>query len=379
MSKVPAGHENAVRAEESEKIVEGNTINSTSHASVNQRRISMRYLVTSHSFASIKRSIPSSWEAEYLHPKFINRQLDVTSNEYYAGNDDGYNTLCKYVDANEDNSFCVALADLANNKYKARSLLKSLKGVPFTICTNNRVEWPYDVNDDLIAKPIHGTGSRNVIKTKHGESLPNIDEDYIIEKYIDDRYQRVSVDGYVCGDKIGFLSTCDNMYYSDDPTKFHYLGHPSIHHDDPKLKQRFVDVIRELVMVTGCNNQIIDVEFFAVEGDFLVMEINPRILANSVPIYSKIAGINPWIFSEGLKNGVVYDLTDTPQIGVIRYNYRYRPGEACEIEHDENTFSLIGDGVSENFSLTYRTTTNEIPHSELIKSLDLEYPPDTLF
>jgi len=339
----------------------------------------MKYLVTSHSFASIKRSIPPSWEAEYLHPRYINGQLDVEKNQYFAANDDGYNTLCLYIDPKKDGSFCKALSEMANNKYKARSTLKSLRGVPFTLSTNDIVDWPFDVNDDLIAKPIHGTGSRNVIKTKHGQSLPNIGEDYIIEKYIDDRYQRVSVDGYVCGKKIGFLSTCDNMYYPDNPTKFHYLGYPSIHQEDPKLMQRYVEVITELVNETGCNNQIIDVEFFAVEGDFLVMEINPRILANTVPIYEEIAGINPWIFAEGLKKGVVYELTSTPLAGVIRYNYRYRPGDASVIEHDEDTFSLIGDGLTENFSLTYRTASQEKRHSVLIKELDLQYPRETVF
>jgi len=339
----------------------------------------MKYLVTSHSYASIKRSIPPSWEAEYLHPKYINEQLDVEQNQYFAANDAGYNTLCQYIDPKKDGSFCKALSEMAKNKYKARSTLKSLKGVPFTLSTNNIVEWPFDVNDNLIAKPVHGSGSSNIIMTKHGESLPNISDEYIIEKYIDDRYQRVSVDGYVCGKKIGFLSTCDNMYYPDNPTKFHYLGYPSIHQEDPKLMQRYVEVITELVNETGCNNQIIDVEFFAVEGDFLVMEINPRILANTIPIYEEIAGINPWIFSEGLKNGVVYDLTATPLTGVIRYNYRYRPGDASEIEHDENTFSLIENGVTEDFSLTYRTAPKEKPHSVLIKELDLEYPPETVF
>lgn len=341
--------------------------------------MTLKFIVTSHSFASIKRSIPPSWECAYIHPKTINAALDIVNNLYFPANDDGYNTLCKYIENGEDVGFCKALSDLANNKYKARSTLKSLRGVPFTISTNNKVEWPFDVNDDLIAKPIHGTGSRNVIKTKHGESLPHINEDYIIEKYIDDCYQRVSVDGYVCGKKIGILTTCDNMYYPDDPTKFHYLGHPSIHQEDSKLMQRFVEVIKELVKVTGCNNQIIDVEFFAVDGDYLVMEINPRILANSVPIYEKIAGINPWVFSEGLQKGVVYDLTSTPQVGVIRYNYRYRSGEASEIEHDANTFSLIGDGINENFSLTYRTSSEGVPHSELIKGLDQDYPPKDLF
>jgi len=338
----------------------------------------MKYIVTSHSAASIKRSIPPSWDAEYLHPKYINGPLDLEKNQYFAANDAGYDTLCRHIDPKKDGSFCKALSEMANNKYKARCSLKSLKGVPFTLSTNNIVDWPFDVNDDLIAKPIHGTGSRDVIKTKHGESLPNIGEDYIIEKYIDDRYQRVSVDGYVCGKKIGFLSTSDSMYFPDNPTKFHYLGYPSIHQEDPKLMQRFVEVVTELVKETGCNNQVIDIEFFAVDGDFLVMEINPRILANTVPIYEEIAGINPWIFMEGLKNGVVHDRTATPLTAVVRYNYRYRPGDAFEIEHDEDTFSLIGDGVNENFSLTYRTSREEKPHSVLIKELDLQYPPEKI-
>ena len=58
------------------------------------------------------------------------------------------------------------------------------------------------------------------------------------------------------------------------------------------------------------------------DGEFVTMEINPRILANSIPVYEKIAGINPWIFMEGLKRGVVLEKTGAPQSAVVRYNYK---------------------------------------------------------
>ena len=90
-----------------------------------------------------------------------------------------------------DKSFSKELCDLTMDKYAARCQLRSMQDMQFTISANNVVRWPFDVNDDLIAKPIKGTGSRDVVKTKHGEHLPDIGEDYIIEKYIDDGYQRV--------------------------------------------------------------------------------------------------------------------------------------------------------------------------------------------
>jgi hypothetical protein len=125
--------------------------------------------------------------------------------------------------------------------------------------------------------------------------------------------------------------------------------------------------------VTGCNNQIIDVEFFAADGQFVTMEINPRILCNSIPLYEKVAGINPWILMEGLKKGVVSKLSSAPQSGVVRYNYVYRD-EPVEIEHDADTFSII----CETLSHTYHTSAENKPHKDLIKDLDEQYSPDIL-
>ena len=340
----------------------------------------MKYLVTCHSYVSLRRSIPPSWNAEYLHTGSVVGPLDTGQNQYFAACDTSYTMLGQLINE-EDVSFSLELDQLVTNKYKARSALKSTQGVPFTMCTNNRVDWPYDQKDKLIAKPVFGTRSKNVVITKHGETLPDIGEYYVVEKYIDDRYQRVSVDGYVCGEEIGIFMTYDNMYFKDEPTKFHYLGFPSVFHDDLKLKNRFVEVISELKRKTGCNNQIIDIEFFAVEGDFLVMEINPRISAFGPAIYEKLSGVNPWVFMEGLKEGIVHkpaaSLSDLPT-AVIRYNYLYKPGEAVEIEHDEETFSVIGDGVNETFSLTYRFSPDCKPTCNIIKELDSQYPSSCL-
>ena len=340
----------------------------------------MKFLVTCHSYASIRRSIPPSWNAEYLHPDSIIAPLDTETNQYFAACDSSYTTLSELINK-EDDSFSPELHQMVTNKYRARTSLKSTQGVPFTLCTNNLVEWPFDLKDKLLAKPVYGTRSRDVVITKHGETLPDIGEDYIVEKYIDDCYQRISVDGYVCGDKIGIFMTYDNVYFPDEPTKFHYLGFPSVYHDDPKLTNRFIEVISEVKKNTGCNNQIIDIEFFAVDGEFLVMEINSRISAFGPAIYEKIAGVNPWVFMEGLKEGVVHEPVSpfsTLPTAVIRYNHMHRPGDAVEIEHDEETFSVIGDGVKETFSLTFRFSPERKPSSEIIKELDIEYPTDCL-
>ena len=290
----------------------------------------MKYLVTCHSYVSLRRSIPPSWNAEYLHTGSVVGPLDTGQNQYFAACDTSYTMLGQLINE-EDVSF-------------------SLR-------------------------------SRNVVITKHGETLPDIGENYVVEKYIDDRYQRISVDGYVCGQEIGIFMTYDNMYFKDEPTKFHYLGFPSVFHDDLKLKNRFVEVISELKRKTGCNNQIIDIEFFAVEGDFLVMEINPRISAFGPAIYEKLTGVNPWVFMEGLKEGIVHkpaaSLSTLPT-AVIRYNYMYKPGEAVEIEHDEETFSVIGDGVNETFSLTYRFSPDCKPTCNIIQELDSQYPTSCL-
>ena len=334
----------------------------------------MKYIVSSYEY--VKTSIPETWEdAALLHPASITAPLNTKDNQYFVANDAAYEAVYKHMGEDGDPPLSKELAELTIDKFAARSQLKSMQDIPFSLSSNNIVDWPHDPNENLIAKPVHGTASRNVVKTKHGGSLPDIGEDYIIEKYIDDCYQRVSVDGYVCGDIIEILSTCDNMYYKDEPTKFHYLGHPSVFHNDEKLKEKYVEVVKELKEVTGCNNQLIDVEFFAVDGEFLTMEINPRILANSIPIYEKITGINPWIFMDGLRKGVVYEANDPPQSGVVRYNYVYGSDAShIHIQHDESTFSSI----SERYSHTYRTSEEGTPHADMIRALDDEFPSETI-
>lgn len=79
----------------------------------------------------------------------------------------------------------------------------------------------------------------------HGDTLPDIQDDYIIEKYIDDKYPRVSVDGYLIGDKIEILSVVDSVYYEDDPLKFNYLASHSIH-DSAALREKYFETIKEI-------------------------------------------------------------------------------------------------------------------------------------
>ena len=98
---------------------------------------------------------------------------------------------------------------------------------------------------------------------------------------------RLSVDGYICNkNQIDILAIWDSIYFTNNPTKFHYLIYPSKHLKyEHIIRKKYVEVIKELHLKTGCNNQFLNIEFFIINGKIKVMEINPRIGTNYLPIY----------------------------------------------------------------------------------------------
>lgn len=194
----------------------------------------------------------------------------------------------------------------------------------------------------------------------HGDTLPDIQDDYIIEKYIDDKYPRVSVDGYLIGDKIEILSVVDSVYYEDDPLKFNYLASHSIH-DSAALREKYFETIKEIKEVTNCDNQIIDVEFFITGEKAIGMEINPRIFSNMVPVYSQMTGYNPWLAMEAIKNGQTPMKTTTTCKNVIcKYNHIFNHNDAF-IQHDTSFFTVISSFHSHTYGFS-----NELSREHLL-------------
>ena len=186
---------------------------------------------------------------------------------------------------------------------------------------------------------------------QHGNILPDTQENYIIEKYIDDKYPRVSVDGYICGDQIKILGVVDSVYYKDDPLKFNYLVSHSVH-DSSTLREKYMEIIKELKQVTKCDKQIIDVEFFIVEGKPIGMEINPRVFTNMIPVYTWMTGYNPWLVMEAIKKGhMPLKITAPCKTVISKYNHAYQH-EPVFLQHDNSIFTIMFCSLSHTYGFS---------------------------
>ena len=166
------------------------------------------------------------------------------------------------------------------------------------------------------------------------------------------------------------MSIWDSIYYKEVPTKFKYLIFPSKYSDNDFLKQKFIKVVQELHEKTGCNNQIIDIEFFLVDNKPLVMEINPRIGGNYLPIYH-ITGYNNFLVSEELKKGVIPKKTEKIGFGVCRYNYgRGKNNDVVILSENTNIFSVNSgtNGYYHTYSFSYKNDLDK-----LIENVEKEY------
>jgi len=350
----------------------------------------MKYIITSKPDVMLENSIPRSWKGNIRilsdkdWPALI-ESIDRSVDEVYAVGDADYAAVAKSSLGFPNIS--KKLSDITVDKYEGRMALSCMKDIPFTICDDNIVAWPYHVDDVLFAKPVGGYASINTIShVRHGDILPDIQEAYIIEKYIEQKHLRITAEGFVCGDDIGILFTYDNIEYLDQSNstegrhqpgpRLRYLGHPSRYHSDPKMTKRFLEVVSELRQVTGCDRQMLNIEFFVIDGEFVVMEINPRISGNALPFYEKVSGVNPWLFMEHLLRGVVLPFpAEPPCTGVCRYTYGFN-GMPVFTKHDEDTFSIsLGSNDPFYRLFTYSTCDLSRRHYwQLIKDIDQLYP-----
>lgn len=123
----------------------------------------MRTIISPLPASFVTINIPETWENGYtiVHPDDVKDTTDTS--DVYVINDFGYDYVSRNLSIPEQ-GFSKELSLLCNDKYKCRRKLKSMQDLPFTICTDNVVNWPYDKNEKLIAKPVSGTGSKGIYK-----------------------------------------------------------------------------------------------------------------------------------------------------------------------------------------------------------------------
>ena len=332
-------------------------------------------VISPHPKYIVEKSIPKEWKEEgnyciVTSPEFLEMDYDVELDAVYPWGDIAFDTICEKIDR-PDKGFSKSVSELCNNKYTCRKTLKSLDDIPFEICKDNVVNWPGDKDEKLIAKPVNGTGSRGISIVKHGDQLEAIDQDYIIEKYIDDKYPRMCVDGYLCNGEIGILCLWDNNYKKDDPTRFESLAYPCRLSDTVQFKaiRKFRQAVKELHDLTGTDNQIFDIEFFIIDGEAKIMEINPRIGGNYLPFFERVTGYNPWKCYENIRNGKLPEKVSLGGCGVCRYNWFFDCEDSI-YEDKKGNYSV----KSAQYSHTYMfSSKRNISYKELLKKAKKVY------
>merc|ERR1712188_108483 len=312
-----------------------------------------KMIVMPHIYITFYNTYPKEWtDIDIVTIEEFEQMETIPDDvEVYSISDSGYDIVSSKLNIIEQ-GFCNELALLCNDKYLCRTSMETLQDIEFTVCDDNIVNWPYNTDDILFAKPLGGFGSKNLSIVKHGDILPDIGDDYIIEKYIDDVHPRVDINGYLCGDEIGVLSVMDNIYDDEIGYQLKYFIYPSTFSNNQKLLNKYNQVVAELKEQTGCNNCIINIEFFIVDGEPIVMEINPRIGVNYLPIFH-VTGYNPWKAMEDLKRGNIPSKTEQEGVGICRYNYIWNNNSIFMIQNNSNTFSLITSAFSHSYNYSY--------------------------
>jgi predicted ATP-grasp superfamily ATP-dependent carboligase len=312
-----------------------------------------KIIVTDHCKEFVELFIPKNWINKYEiidTSSFKNIKNDYFKEIYYLS-DSGYDSVSKKID-NPNYGSCHKLSKLCNNKYNCREVMTTLKDIPFKKCIDGYIKWE-NKDEKLIAKPVNGTGSKDLFIVKDGDKI-NIgkNQTYIVEKYIDDKFPKVSVDGFICGDKIDILSIWDNIYHEDEPTKLYGLSFPSKYSECQFLKNKYIEVVKELKEKTNCNNQVIDIEFFIVNNEAYVMEINPRIGGNYLPIYH-VTGYNPFTVNESLQNNKIPEKSSKTGLGYCRYNYGIQNMKDNVIRRGKNIFSIYTEKYYHTYVYSY--------------------------
>jgi len=342
-------------------------------------------------------SVPKEWDGNYIlmNPNdFYDFDYDPLIHEVYPIGDLAYDIAAEKINKPEL-GFSKELSEICNDKFRCRETLDSLKDIPYKICDNNKINWEESPNTKLIAKPVGGSGSNGIHVVKHGDTVPDIGENYIVELYIDDQYPRVFIDGYILNGEIDVLCLSESVYKKDNPTEFDYFVFPSQYNNTPmydKIVKKYKEVVSELHDKTKCDNQIIDIEFFIVNDTVKVMEINPRIGVNHIPMFNEVCGYCPWKSLENIYNNIKPKKTLNKKKGICLYNYLFdnkkgiylhklNSGENIEIftilAHICHTYIYTD---SDNYSIDDlinlgRQEINKIKNNELspIKIFDLTF------
>ena len=304
----------------------------------------------------VESFIPISWGRNYtiVYTLELDRYplIELDNMEIYNINDPAHKAACNKID-NSLRGLCQKLSKLCHNKYRCRHTLHSMQDIPYVLCTDNQVKWPFNKNDLLIAKPCEGSRSRGVQKVMHGDTLSNPTQTHhIIEKYIDDKCPKFSVDGYICDDEIGVLAIWKNVYYEEDPMKFKYLKFPCTSLDTQVLNEKYISVVEELNEKTGCNNQLINIELILIGNQAVVMEINPRAGVNYLPIFH-VTGYDALLVQENLLKGIPPVKTERQGYGICRYNHDFTLGDQVRYHQDKACFSIFNMCISHTYAVSY--------------------------
>ena len=146
-----------------------------------------KLIVTPHSELWLQLFVPKHWDYILLDIKSFESKSNDSLDQYdiFYISDAGYDSVSKIINQPSHGS-CLELSVLCNNKYKARTEMFTLQDIPFVLCDTSYIEW-YNTNDKLIAKPVTGSGSRDLHIVHHGDYINNPKKEvFIVEKYIDD-------------------------------------------------------------------------------------------------------------------------------------------------------------------------------------------------
>jgi len=228
-----------------------------------------------------------------------------------------YSTLLEYINNRRGGDlYCF---QLCSNKIAARSIL-DLNGICFKMITNDFKY--FMLEKDYIFKPINGVSSNGIFKIKKNEITMNpyykkfqVNEplvinklckykdiiDYfnhtligLIEEYVNPKYRKISVDGFIQNGKIYHYCISENVYKINDPEKFDYLLTPikNITKKQINLVLELYDKIMNILVSKGLDNQFCDIEMFLIENNIhtnvKLMEVNCRAFSNQIPIFSQL-------------------------------------------------------------------------------------------
>lgn len=147
-------------------------------------------------------------------------------------------------------------------------------------------------NQDLIAKPLKGGGSRGVVKIDSEKAMLSflehapVKEEYIIEEYINYSH-RLNGDCFVINNKIYFMVVGDYYYDAFNGLVAYATAFPS-NYDRHAVENYLSSFVEKINYGTGAMN----FEFIVRDDELYCIEINPRHSGNYIhEVISQVYGI----------------------------------------------------------------------------------------